>query len=242
MTSPRRFLGSGWRPARQLLTTPGGPSVRGSLSKRRSSSATPTCATNLPPRSAFNSARRGSPRASAHSRALGSTANRISPKQPVPEPVERGDHLPSQLQSGPGRLADHSESDSRALDDGCPELRMCRLGLCLCRLRAVLSSGGTRGSHSPRDGRPDPPHDPGRGASRATGAGGGPLQGTRRHGPPTRKRAPKCQRVGPKGGEHSTPRECDLRVERVVEVVARGDSITVVPVGREVTTSRPQSS
>jgi hypothetical protein len=70
--------------ARHLLTMRGGPPVLGSLSERRCASATPICAANTAPRPAFNSTRRDPPRASAHSRALGSTARRISPKQPAP--------------------------------------------------------------------------------------------------------------------------------------------------------------
>jgi len=60
--------------ARHLLTTVGDPPVLGSLSERRSSSATPTYAANLAPRPAFNAACSDLPKASAHSRALGSTA------------------------------------------------------------------------------------------------------------------------------------------------------------------------
>jgi hypothetical protein len=61
-----------------------GPSVLGSLSERRSSSATPTRAANIAPRSAFNSAHRDPARASARSQLLGSTARRTSPKHPGP--------------------------------------------------------------------------------------------------------------------------------------------------------------
>jgi hypothetical protein len=60
------------------------PPVLGSLSEGRSSSALPTYAANIAPRSAFNTASRGSPKTSAHSRALGSTAPGTSPKQPDP--------------------------------------------------------------------------------------------------------------------------------------------------------------
>lgn len=55
--------------------------------------------------------------------------------------------------------------------------------------------------------------------------------------PPTR-RAPKCQLVGPKGESIALPESVFYMLERVAEVLARGDSITVVPVGREVTTQQ----
>lgn len=54
----------------------------------------------------------------------------------------------------------------------------------------------------------------------------------------TRKRAPKCQLVGPKGESIPLPESVFYVLERVAEVMARGDSITVVPVGREVTTQQ----
>ena len=53
-----------------------------------------------------------------------------------------------------------------------------------------------------------------------------------------RKRAPKCQLVGPKGECIPLPESVFYVLERVAEVMARGDSITVVPVGREVTTQQ----
>jgi excisionase family DNA binding protein len=53
-----------------------------------------------------------------------------------------------------------------------------------------------------------------------------------------RRRAPKCQLVGPKGENIPLPESVFYVLERVVEVMARGDSITVVPVGREVTTQQ----
>ena len=55
---------------------------------------------------------------------------------------------------------------------------------------------------------------------------------------PPRKRAPKCQLVGPKGETIPLPESVFYVLERVAEVMARGDSITVVPVGREVTTQQ----
>ena len=53
-----------------------------------------------------------------------------------------------------------------------------------------------------------------------------------------KRRAPRCQLVGPKGENIPLPESVFYVLERVVEVMARGDSITVVPVGREVTTQQ----
>jgi excisionase family DNA binding protein len=53
-----------------------------------------------------------------------------------------------------------------------------------------------------------------------------------------RRRAPKCKLVGPKGQSIAIPEAVFYVLERVAEVMARGDSITVVPVGREVTTQQ----
>lgn len=53
-----------------------------------------------------------------------------------------------------------------------------------------------------------------------------------------RKQAPKCQLVGPKGERITIPESVFYVLERVAEVMARGDSITVVPVGREMTTQQ----
>jgi excisionase family DNA binding protein len=53
-----------------------------------------------------------------------------------------------------------------------------------------------------------------------------------------RMQAPKCQLVGPKGENIPLPESVFYVLERVAEVMARGDSITVVPVGREVTTQQ----
>jgi excisionase family DNA binding protein len=51
-------------------------------------------------------------------------------------------------------------------------------------------------------------------------------------------RAPRCQLVGPAGVSMPLPESLFYVLERVAEVMARGDSITVVPVGREVTTQQ----
>lgn len=53
-----------------------------------------------------------------------------------------------------------------------------------------------------------------------------------------RRGAPKCKLVGPKGESIPIPDSVFYVLERVVEVMARGDSITVVPVGKEVTTQQ----
>jgi excisionase family DNA binding protein len=53
-----------------------------------------------------------------------------------------------------------------------------------------------------------------------------------------KRRAPRCQLVGPKGESIPLPESVFYVLERVAEVMARGDSITVVPVGREVTTQQ----
>jgi excisionase family DNA binding protein len=53
-----------------------------------------------------------------------------------------------------------------------------------------------------------------------------------------KSRAPRCQLCGPKGENIPLPETVFHVLERVVEVMARGDSITVVPVGREVTTQQ----
>lgn len=53
-----------------------------------------------------------------------------------------------------------------------------------------------------------------------------------------KRRAPKCQLVGPNGENIPVPESVFYVLERVAEVMARGDSITLVPVGREVTTQQ----
>ncbi len=47
-----------------------------------------------------------------------------------------------------------------------------------------------------------------------------------------------CKLVGPSGEEISIPDSVFYVLERVAEVMARGDSITVVPVGKEMTTQQ----
>ncbi len=53
-----------------------------------------------------------------------------------------------------------------------------------------------------------------------------------------KRRAPRCKLVGPNGETIALPESVFYVLERVAEVLARGDSITVVPVGREVTTQQ----
>lgn len=55
---------------------------------------------------------------------------------------------------------------------------------------------------------------------------------------PRKRRTPKCRLVGPSGESHPIPESVFYLLERVVEVLARGDAITVVPVGKEVTTQQ----
>lgn len=55
---------------------------------------------------------------------------------------------------------------------------------------------------------------------------------------PPKKRAPKCKLVGPKGETLAIPESVFYVLERVAEVMARGDSITVVPVGQQLTTQQ----
>ena len=52
------------------------------------------------------------------------------------------------------------------------------------------------------------------------------------------RRGPKCKLVGPNRETIELPESVFYVLERVAEVMARGDSITVVPVGREVTTQQ----
>lgn len=53
-----------------------------------------------------------------------------------------------------------------------------------------------------------------------------------------KRRAPLCQLVGPKGEAIALPEAVFFVLERVVEVLARGDSVTVVPVHNEITTQQ----
>jgi len=55
---------------------------------------------------------------------------------------------------------------------------------------------------------------------------------------PRARKAPECRLVGPGGKAIPLPESVFFMLERVVEVMARGDSITLVPVGREVTTQQ----
>jgi excisionase family DNA binding protein len=53
-----------------------------------------------------------------------------------------------------------------------------------------------------------------------------------------RKQRSACKLVGPSGEAISIPESVFYVLERVAEVMARGDSITVVPVGQEMTTQQ----
>ena len=53
-----------------------------------------------------------------------------------------------------------------------------------------------------------------------------------------RRRGPVCQLVGPEGEAIPVPEAVFHVLERVVEVLAHGDAITVVPVGKELTTQQ----
>lgn len=53
-----------------------------------------------------------------------------------------------------------------------------------------------------------------------------------------RRREPRCELVGPKGEKISLPEPIFSVLERVAEVLARGDAVTVVPVGKEMTTQQ----
>lgn len=53
-----------------------------------------------------------------------------------------------------------------------------------------------------------------------------------------RRRPAECKLVGPSGDAISVPEALFHVLVRVVEVMARGDAITIVPVGKEVTTQQ----
>lgn len=50
--------------------------------------------------------------------------------------------------------------------------------------------------------------------------------------------AARCQLIGPAGERIPLPESVLYLLERVVEVMARGDSVTIVPVDRELTTQQ----
>ena len=53
-----------------------------------------------------------------------------------------------------------------------------------------------------------------------------------------RRRRGACKLVGPSGEAFAIPESLFYVLERVAEVMARGDSITIVPVGKEMTTQQ----
>jgi excisionase family DNA binding protein len=58
------------------------------------------------------------------------------------------------------------------------------------------------------------------------------------HASHVRKQRRACRLMGPTGEEIRIPDSIFYVLERVAEVMARGDSITVVPVGKEMTTQQ----
>ena len=50
--------------------------------------------------------------------------------------------------------------------------------------------------------------------------------------------APTCALIGPEGERIALPQSVFYVLERVAELMARGDSVTVVPIGRELTTQQ----
>jgi excisionase family DNA binding protein len=53
-----------------------------------------------------------------------------------------------------------------------------------------------------------------------------------------RKKHPRCELVGPGGERTRVPEAVFYVLERVAEVMARGDAITVVPIGKQLTTQQ----
>jgi excisionase family DNA binding protein len=53
-----------------------------------------------------------------------------------------------------------------------------------------------------------------------------------------RDHEPRCELVGPAGQRIAIPEAVFYLLERIVEVLSRGDAITVVPVGKELTTQQ----
>lgn len=64
------------------------------------------------------------------------------------------------------------------------------------------------------------------------------LKAVARAARPTKSRGPKYRLVGPKGEGVVVPASMFSIIVRVAEVLARGDAITLVPVGKEVTTQQ----
>jgi excisionase family DNA binding protein len=56
--------------------------------------------------------------------------------------------------------------------------------------------------------------------------------------PHAKRHAPKCELVGPKGEGIAIPESIFYVLKRVAEVMATGDSVTVVPVGKQLTTQQ----
>jgi len=58
------------------------------------------------------------------------------------------------------------------------------------------------------------------------------------HAAHRKRKKPKCKLVGPGGESIEIPESVFYVLERVVEVLASGDAVTVVPVGKELTTQQ----
>jgi excisionase family DNA binding protein len=52
------------------------------------------------------------------------------------------------------------------------------------------------------------------------------------------RKKPRCELVGPDGKRRAIPEPVFRVLERVAQVLARGDAITVIPVGKELTTQQ----
>jgi excisionase family DNA binding protein len=53
-----------------------------------------------------------------------------------------------------------------------------------------------------------------------------------------KRRGPRCQLVGPDGEAIPLPESVFYLLARVAEVLAKGDAITIVPIGKELTTQQ----
>lgn len=58
------------------------------------------------------------------------------------------------------------------------------------------------------------------------------------HSAHQKRMGPRCKLIGPTGESIEVPESVFLVLERVVEVLASGDAVTVVPVGKELTTQQ----
>lgn len=58
------------------------------------------------------------------------------------------------------------------------------------------------------------------------------------HAAHRKRKGPKCKLVGPGGESMEIPESVFYVLERIVDVLAKGDAVTVVPVGKELTTQQ----